>query len=154
MDAPAVRATARTTAAGGTAAAPCRQPSRGAPHLDASQLDALAADDPALVGPFDLAFIDALKPDAVLPLARIPHDDVVAVGDFHHAAEQNIRSERLRTGRRRGLLPRRGHRARLARLAILIVRAIVAAAEIPTDISTMVRGAAMPAVTTQTMCLP
>ncbi|HET9609575.1 MAG TPA: acyl-CoA desaturase [Acidimicrobiales bacterium] len=44
MDAFAVSATARTTAAGGTAAAPRRQPSRGAPHLDESRLDALAAE--------------------------------------------------------------------------------------------------------------
>jgi caffeoyl-CoA O-methyltransferase len=31
--------------------------------VEAKALDALAADDPALAGPFDLAFIDALKPE-------------------------------------------------------------------------------------------
>jgi caffeoyl-CoA O-methyltransferase len=54
----------------------------GQPAVNAPALDALAAGDPALAGPFDMVFIDALKPEYLHYLealtARLTPDALVA----------------------------------------------------------------------------
>ncbi len=74
--------------------------------VNAPALDALAAGDPALAGPFDLAFIDALKPEyeayvtalvpRLAPGALVVADNVLWSGRVSAAGSGDANTEALR----------------------------------------------------------
>ncbi len=77
-----------------------------------------------------------MEADPVLGDGVIKNGDAVAIGDLYDLACKNLGNKRRLLG---GLLLG-SCGSRLTRLAVLIVRAVVAVACIPTDIATTIRG--------------